>query len=163
MEKRDLYNINKVKTGDTINKGDTVPDSLYYLIVVCFIQNNNGEFLMQKRVLKKDGKWATTGGHPKSGESSLEGIHTEILEELGSDVDINKLILFKEAQGKNSFCDLYYLKQEIDIDDIIIQKSEVEMVKWLSIEDIEALMNNNMFNKGHHMMFKDCLTFLEDK
>ncbi len=106
----------------------------------------------------KGGKWATTGGYPKSGESSLEGIITEVKEELG--ITINNPILFKQAHGKDTICDLYYIRKNIDIENIKIQQEEVDNVKWASIEEIEHLMQNNKFNKGHYMMFKDCLNFL---
>lgn len=66
MEKRDLYDENKKLTGETIFKGEKVPNGRYYITVVVWIQNDKGEFLIQKRVLKKDGKWSTTGGHPIS-------------------------------------------------------------------------------------------------
>ena len=104
------------------------------------------------------GKWATTGGHPKSGESSLQGILTEVKEELG--IKIGNPILFKQANGKNTVCDLYYIKDNIDISNITIQNEEVDDVKWATVDEINNLMNNDEFNKGHYMMFKDCLEFL---
>jgi len=131
----------------------------YILMVVIFIENDNHEFLIQKRSIDKGGKWATTGGHPKSGESSLEGIINEVKEELG--IDIEKPILFKQASGKYSFCDLYYLNKNIDVQDIVIQKEEVDDIKWASQEEIEKLYQDNEFNKGHYMMFKDCLEYLK--
>lgn len=159
MEIRDLYDINRNLIGKTIKKDDKIPDNTYIMMVVIFIQNNNNEFLIQKRSLDKGGKWATTGGHPKSGESSLQGIITEVKEELG--IKINNPILFKQANGKNTICDLYYVKDDIDVAKITIQKEEVENIKWASIDEINNLMNNGEFNKGHYMMFKDCLEFLD--
>ena len=35
--------------------------------------------------------------------------------------------------------------------------------KVVSIEEIELLNNTGQFNKGHYMMFKDCLEFLNKK
>ncbi len=57
MEKRDLYAENKILTGETINKGDSIPTDKYYLTVVVFIQNQNKEFLLQKN--KKYDMWST--------------------------------------------------------------------------------------------------------
>ena len=159
MEYRDLYDSNRKLTGETILKGEPIPEDRFILMVVIFIMNNKNEFLMQKRCALKGGLWATTGGHPKTGESSLEGIITECNEELG--IKINNPILFKKASGKQSFCDLYYLKEDINIDDIIIQKEEVDEVKWLTLSEIEELNNKSLFNKGHYMMFKDCLEYIE--
>lgn len=161
MEYRDLYDINRNLTGEKILKGEEIPDNRAILMVVIFIENSKGQFLMQKRSTEKGGLWATTGGHPKSGETSLEGVLTECSEELG--IEINNPTLFKQASGKKAFCDLYYLKQDIDINDIIIQEEEVDEVKWLSVEEIEELNHNSQFNKGHYMMFKDCLEFLNKK
>ena len=115
MELRDLYNSKRILTGEVIEKGKEVPLGSYYITVVVFIENEQGEFLLQKRVMKKDGKWATTGGHPKSGESSLQGIVTEIEEELGINVKENELTLFKTIQTEDDFVDLYYLRKNIDI------------------------------------------------
>ena len=158
MEKRDLYDINRNLIGKSIEKGETIPDNTYIMMVVIFIQNDNNEFLIQKRSIDKGAKWATTGGHPKAGETSLQGILTEVKEELG--IEINNPILFKQANGKNTICDLYYIKKNINIKDITLQKEEVSNVKWASIDEINNLMNNNEFNKGHYMMFNDCLEFL---
>ncbi|MBQ2407943.1 MAG: NUDIX domain-containing protein, partial [Bacilli bacterium] len=146
MEYRDLYDLNRNLTGEKILKGEEIPNNRAILMVVIFIENSKGQFLMQKRSKEKGGLWATTGGHPKTGESSLEGIITECNEELG--IKINNPILFKKASGKQSFCDLYYLKEDINIDDIIIQKEEVDEVKWLSEDEIKELYNKGLFNKG---------------
>lgn len=56
MEMRDLYDENKRITGETIVKDETIPKGKYYIIVVIWIQNEDGEFLIQKRTLRKDGK-----------------------------------------------------------------------------------------------------------
>jgi isopentenyldiphosphate isomerase len=152
MELRDLYNSKRILTGEVIQKGQDVPLGSYYITVVVFIENNNGEFLLQKRVMKKDGKWATTGGHPVSGESSLEGIVTEIQEELGQNVKQNELTLFKTIMTEDDFVDLYY---------IVLQKEEVEDAKWATREEIEKLIEDDKFSKSHEEFYRYCLEFLE--
>lgn len=161
MELRDLYDSNRNLIGKTIKKGEEIPDNTYIMIVVIFIQNDNNEFLIQKRSLDKGGKWATTGGHPKAGESSFQGILTEAQEELG--IQINNPILFKQMTGKNNICDLYYIKNNIDINKLNIQKEEVSDIKWASIDEINQLKNNNEFHEAHYQMFKECLNFLNKK
>lgn len=161
MEKRDLYNNKRELLNQTIFKDEEIPENCYILMVVAFIQNSKGQFLIQKRSEAKGGEWAFTGGHPKSGETSIEGIKTEINEELG--LTIENPILFKSAKGKNTFCDLYYIKQDIDINNIILQKEEVSDVRYATIQDIDKLFNDGLFKKGHYMMFKDCLDYLQEK
>ena len=163
MEKRDLYDENKKLTGETILKGEPVPKGRYYITVVIFIQNESGEFLIQKRVMKKDGKWATTGGHPVSGESSKQGIITEIKEELGIDVESRNIQLFKTIKTEDDFVELYYLKENVNINDVIVQQEEVEKVKWASIEEIKYMIQNNEFSESHTEFFIMCLNFLNKK
>ena len=161
MEKRDLYDENKILTGETIYKGQEVTIGRYYITVVVFIQNDKNEFLIQKRVAKKDGKWATTGGHPVSGETSKQGIITEIKEELGINVIENNIILFKTLKTEDDFVDIYYLKENINIDKIKIQEDELEDVKWASKQEIEKLIENGQFSESHTEFFRDCLEFLK--
>ena len=71
--------------------------------------------MIQKRVKKKDGKWATTGGHPISGETSKQGIITEIKEKLGINVIEQNIKLLKTIKTKDDFVDIYYLREDIDI------------------------------------------------
>lgn len=160
MEKRDLYDENKVLTRETIYKGQKIPKGKYYITVVIFIQNSKNEFLIQKRVKKKDGKWATTGGHPIAGETSKQGIITEIREELGIRVMESNIVLFKTIKTEDDFVDIYYLKEDINIDKIKIQKEEVEKVKWATKEDIENMIENKQFSESHIEFFKDCLNYL---
>lgn len=162
MELRDLYNGKKILTGEVIEKGQEVPAGSYYITVVVFIENDKGEFLLQKRVEKKDGKWATTGGHPKSGESSLEGIVTEIKEELGIDVKQNELTLYKTERTDDDFVDMYYLKKNIDLDDVILQEEEVDDVMWASREKLKELINNDKFSSSHKEFYDYCLIFLDN-
>lgn len=160
MEYRDLYDINKKPTGKTFIKGEQVPIGYYYLIVIVVIKNTKGEYLIQKRVVKKGGKWALTGGHPKAGETSLEGIIEEVREELGLDVSNDNLVLFKTNTNNDQFFDLYYLEKDIDINDIKIQKEEVAGVKWATKEEIIKMYDDSNFHEGHFKVFKDYLDYI---
>lgn len=161
MEKRDLYDENKNLTGEIIYKGHEVPKGRYYITVVVFIQNDKNEFLIQKRVVTKDGKWAMTGGHPVSGETSKQGIITEIKEELGINIKADNIVLFKTIKTEDDFVDLYYLNENINIDKIKVQRDEVESVKWVSREEIENLIKDEQFSQSHSLFFRDCLKYLK--
>lgn len=162
MEKRDLYDENKQKTGEVIEKGQPIPNGRYYITVVVWMQNSEGKFLIQRTVPEKYHMWATTGGHPKSGENSLEGIVTEIKEELGLNVNPDELKLFKTIKTEDDFVDLYYLKHDFNIEEITVQKEEVEDVKWASIEEIESLINKKLFLPPHIEFYRDCLDYLNN-
>lgn len=164
MEKRDLYDRNKKLTGKFIYKGDKVPKDSYYAVVVIFIQNSEDSFLIQKRSAVKGGKWATTGGHPKAGETSITGLYTEVAEELGLDISNESNIeLFKTIFDEDCFVDLYYLKKDINIDSLKLQEEEVSDVMWATKDEIETLIINNEFHNSHIKMYRDCLDYLNSK
>ena len=60
------------------------------MVVMVVIRNSKGEFLMQKRVESKGGDWGVTGGHPKSGETPIEGIITEVKEVINEVKDVQQ-------------------------------------------------------------------------
>ena len=162
MEKRDLYDINRNLTGKTIYKGDIIPNNNYIIVVLAFIQNSKGEFLIQKRSLKKDGKYGSTGGHAKTGENSITAMITEIKEELGITVNSQDLKLIYSGREDNTqvFFDIYYLNKDFEISDLTLQEDEVESVSWLSIDEIENLIKNNLFLSNHVEEFYRVLNFL---
>lgn len=165
MEKRDLYDINRNKTGKTIVKGEEIPDGNYITVVLIFIQNYEGKFLIQKRSVQKNGKYATTGGHPKSGESSIDGIITEVKEEIGLTINEKNLQLFFSGRidSKKVFWDDYYIKLDIpNIEDLTLQKEEVDSVYWLTIKEIKDLMNEDKFFKNHYEEFEHLLEWLKN-
>ncbi len=163
MEKRDLYDSERNLTGKYIYAGEHPPQDLYYLVVVIFIQNSNGMFLMQKRSKIKGGEWASTGGHPKMGESSFDGIITEVNEELGIDISLykDKIVLFKTIKASDCFVDLYYLKADIDVNSLTLQEEEVEDAKYFPTNEIENMIKNNMFKKSHGKMYEECIQYLK--
>ena len=156
-----MYDENKQKTGEVIEKGQEVPNGRYYITVVVWMQNSKGEFLIQRTVPQKYHMWSTTGGHPKAGESSLEGIVTEIKEELGLSVLAKDLKLFKTIKTEDDFVDIYYLKIDVSIDEITIQKEEVEDVKWATISEINDLIDKGLFLPPHIDFYNFCLEYLE--
>ena len=159
MEVRDLYDLNRNLTGETILKGEKYPKNRKILVVAIWIENSKGELLIQKRSTLKDGLWATTGGHPKSGETSLEGIKTEVLEELGLDISNEDVKLIHAEFDEFVFLDMYFVKMDLDINSLTLQKEEVEMVKWASIDDINNLIKDKQFKKTHTDMFYNYLKY----
>ena len=77
-----------------------------------------------------------------TGETSKQGIITEIKEELGINVIEQNIKLLKTIKTKDDFVDIYYLREDIDIKKIKIQKEEVENVKWATIDEINELIKN---------------------
>ena len=165
MEQRDLYDINRTLTGKTIFKGDSIPENNYIVVVQVFIQNSEGKFLIQKRNKEKNGKYATTGGHPKSGETSIQGIISVVKEEIGLNINPKDLKLYYSGRSDSQrvFWDDYYIKMDVpNIQHLPLQKEEVESVCWLSIDEIKALMKEDKFFKNHYEEFEILLKWLNE-
>lgn len=163
MEKRDLYDENRKLTGETIYKGEEIPDGKYIIVVLVYIQNSEGKFLIQKRSEIKNGKFATTGGHPKSGGDSLQGIITEVKEEIGLDVKPDNLQLFfsERFDDEKVFGDAYYVKMDIEnIENLKLQEEEVDSVHWFSADEIKEQMKQGKFFKNHYEEFEILLNWL---
>lgn len=156
MEYLDIYDENRIFTGKKVlrSKDMKLADNEFINIVIVFIENSEGKFLIQKTSKEKGSVFATTGGLVKSGSSPDRTIVEEIKEELGIDVNIDELKLIKTYIRGHSFQDTYYLKKDIDINDFILQESEVEYVLWLSKEEIKELIENKQFREGNIKPFE---------
>lgn len=86
MEKWDLYNAKREKSGITVCRGEIIPKGLYHLSVSVWIVNQQGQYLLSQRHPKKQYPlyWECTGGSVLSGETSLQGAIREVKEELGT-------------------------------------------------------------------------------
>lgn len=165
MEKRDLYDKNRNLTGKTIYRNFPIPNGCYILVVLIFIQNSEGKFLIQKRSKSKNGKFATTGGHPKSGQTSIDGIITEVKEEINLELDKKDIKLFfsSKSETEKVICDDYYIKMDIpDIQNLKLQKSEVASLHWFSENEIKYLMKQGKFFSSHYDDFEILLNWLKN-
>ncbi len=166
MEQRDLYDKDRKPTGKTIYKGEEVPEGSYIVVVLIYIQNSEGKFLIQKRSARKNGLYATTGGHPKHGESSIEGIITEVKEEIGLDLNPDDLTLYYGGRSETTrvFWDNYYIKMDIDdISKLKLQEEEVESLHWFSADEIHNLMKDGKFFKNHYEEFEVLVDWFKRK
>lgn len=98
---------------------------------------------MQKTSARKQGVWALPGGHVKSGQSSIEAIREELLEEMGIDIVIKDIKLFKTYKYKDAFKDVYIIRSDIDLNTIKIEEDEVEKVAYFSKKEIYCLISKN--------------------
>lgn len=165
LEKRDLYDKDRNLTGKTIYKGEEIPEGSYISVVLVFIQNSDGKFLIQKRSERKNGLYATTGGHPKSGEDSLQGIITEVKEEIGIDLNPQDVQLYYGGRSDEErvFWDDYYVKMDIpNIDNLKLQEEEVASVHWFTADEIFDLMKNDLFFMNHFEEFEVLLDWIEN-
>lgn len=131
-----------------------------FMIILLFIQNSEGEFLIQKVSKEKGNVYATTGGHVTFKDNGIITVIKECEEELGFRVFEEELTLISVEKVSCCFIESYYLKKDIDIKDLKLQSSEVESVEWLSIDEINELIDTANFRKGNVSAFQKVLDFL---
>ncbi len=164
MEYLDLYDVNGNLTGESIprtkDKGN-VPEGKYIKLVLIFIQNSDNKFLFQTTSECKGHVIATTGGHVQSGQTSKEAVINEVSEELGIDITNEDYKFIGSKIFKLAITDIYYLKKDIDLNNIVLQEEEVESVNWLSIDEINKLISEDKLRKGNIEPFKEVLEYIK--
>jgi inorganic pyrophosphatase len=129
------------KTGKTMQKGEELPEGFYHQGADIWILNSENKILMQKRApLKRSPNvWAMTGGSVIKGETSLQTIERETKEELGISLTMNKVQKIKRFHTGEVWLDTYFVRQDIDLKEIVMQETEVSEVKWMTYEEVETL------------------------
>ena len=149
MEAWDLYTKDLVKTGQTMLRGDRVPEGLFHLQVHVCIFNSRGEMLIQQRQVTKRwyaGLWDySVGGSAVAGDTSLAAAERETLEELGLRVSLAGRRPAVTRWYGAMIDDYYILPLDADLSGLTLQKEEVQAVRWAAREDILALLAEGRF------------------
>lgn len=87
MEIWDLYTKDRIKTEETMVRGEKITKGFYRLVVHVCIFNSRGEMLIQQRQPFKS-SWSnmwdiTVGGSAISGDTSQSAAEREVYEEIG--------------------------------------------------------------------------------
>ena len=155
MELLDLVDENNNLTGEKCDRKQVHEKGLWHREIAVFIINSNKELLIQKRSPNKKlaaNMWALTAGHIDAGEKEVEAALRETQEELGiEDIkqDDFKLLTVKKSNGcygdiiNNHFKNIFLLKINKNIDEFVIQESEVSEVKYISIDELKNDIINN--------------------
>lgn len=139
MEILDLYDKNYKKVGKTIVRGEKPPKDCYIRVVIVYIENSKHQFLFQMTSKEKKSVYAVTGGHVKAGKTPLTTIQEEVFEELGIEIPKNEFKHIYRNSKNNVILDAYYVKKDINIEDLTIQKEEVEYVEWYTKEELRKI------------------------
>lgn len=149
MEAWDLYTQDRVKTGQTMLRGNPVPEGLFHLQVHVCIFNEQGEMLIQQRQSTKRwyaGLWDySVGGSAVAGDTSLAAAERETLEELGLRVSLAGRKPAVTRWYGSMIDDYYILSMDVALSDLHLQREEVQAVRWARREDILALLADGQF------------------
>lgn len=161
----DILDENGIKTGEVLSRKEVHKRGLWHRAIVVAIINENNEILLQQRSATKEknaNMWdISVAGHISTGQDSLSAAAREINEEvsvnLGYNVDIKDfryIFSFRKEQKfsdefiERQFYDFFILrKNDININNIKFQKSEVQAIKFASISELRELMTLNKLVK----------------
>ena len=147
MEMVDKFDNKRVALGIVRERNERVAGE-YRQAMHCWIMNDNGQFLLQKRADDKDsypGYWSVTGGGTDSGETTLDTVFRECKEELGLTVDAENLELIMMVKRSIAFIDIYLWKANVDLNDVVMQVEEVQDVKWATVSEIKEMIDSGEF------------------
>ena len=155
MERWDIYDKNKVRTGRTMERNHfNLADDEYHLTVLGVIRCPDGRFLITKRVMTKawaPGWWEGSGGAAQAGEESEEAVRREVLEETGLDVkEAEGGYVFtyhreNPGEGDNYFVDVYRYTMDVTEQDVHLQTEETDGCRFATPEEIRELADQGIF------------------
>jgi len=169
MEIFDLYDKNFNKLNKTMPRGGQNKRGEYHLVTHIWIRNNKNQYLIQQRNKLEDPipfQWAATGGAVLKDESSLEGTLRELKEELGYEFIPKDLKLVKryfiEHDKANYITDLYLIDKQIELNEFIIDETEVKSIEYKTMNEIKEMIEKNLFwDYTHNLVREDYFDILE--
>lgn len=165
MEEWDLYTCERIKTGQKVRRGEGIPQGLFRLVVHVCIFNKKGELLIQKRQIRK-GSWPdlwdlSVGGHVIAGETSQQAARREVMEELGISIEFQGRRPALTPTFPNGFDDIFVVNREVDPEQLVLQKEEVQQVCWADENRVLEMIDSREFIPYHKSLIH-LLFFLKD-
>ncbi len=161
MEYMNLYNDKKQLTTDVLlrskNNKENVPEGRYYMVVFLIMENLDGEYLFQLTSPSKHSEIALTGGHVKKGSNAILTVCEETYEELGITLDKENLELIQSIKLECEFHEVFYIKGDFKIQDMTLDKNEVESVKYYTIKEIKTMLKDRVIRQSNRGMILDFL------
>ena len=155
MEYWDIYDVDKQPTGRTMKRNDwNMKPGDYHLTVLGVLQNREGKYLITKRVMTKAwaaGWWEVSGGGVQAGESSIEAVRREVIEETGIDVsDFDGGLQFTYRRDNpdekdNYFVDVYKFTGDFEEKDVRPQEAETDGFKLATLDEIKEYAEQGIF------------------
>ena len=164
MEYFDITDDNGIPTGGIVSRSEAhekgIPHRTAHIWIVRK-EEDSYQVLLQKRSAEKEsfpGMFDTSSaGHIQAGDDPLESAQRELHEELGiraNEGDLSFVGKFHikyemEFHGKlfndNEVAFVYVYEKPVDIDSLVLQKEEVDEVRWF---DINAVHEGCIYRDG---------------
>ncbi len=149
MEWVDLYDENRAPLGRTAERyGEKGPGEYRTVVHVC-VFDSRGRLLIQQRTAEKriwPERWdVSAAGGVDAGETSRQAAEREFREELGYALDLGGLRPSLTVNFDGGFDDFFLLERDLDERTFTLQKEEVAQVRWVTLEEAEAMVDDGRF------------------
>ena len=141
----DLYTCDRQPLYKTAKRGSCLLDGEFHLVAMAIMINECNEILITKRSMNKPGagKWECTAGSVMAGETTKQAIQREVKEEIGIMVEVEDENLIGCFFEEDAIFDIWKIKVQCRIDDLILQSNEVDDARYIKIDDIQTFIDNN--------------------
>ena len=156
----DVLDENGNITGETVKKGEkrVFEKGVYHAGADIWVINSEKKILIQKRSPQKryqPNVWAMTGGSIIKGENVITELKREFFEELGIELETEKMEKIKRYRTDNIWLDEYVTYQDIDLNKVKMQEEEVCDVKFVTYDEINKLFEEGLFIEHRWEFVKD--------
>ena len=162
VELLDVYDNNGKVTGRVIQRGDKsvkLNNGEHIGVAIIYIENADNKFLIQKTSDEKGGQYSSTGGHIDHLEDAYTTIIREVKEELGIDISKDNVIDLGFIEDRFLLRFTFYLKKNINLNDVVLQSEEVESVSYKSENEISELLDQGLMHEGHYKVLQKVLDY----
>ena len=162
MELLDVYNDNGEVTGRIVERGTkdaSFAPGEHIAVAIIYIENDKNEFLIQKTSKQKGGNYSSTGGHVNHNEKPIETIKREVKEELGIDISNDFIVDLGYLLFDFPIRFVFYLRKNIDLNDVVIQEEEVESVSYMNENDLRDIIEKGLMHKAHAKVLERVLEY----
>ena len=149
MEYWDIYDKDGNFTGRKKGKYEKWDKDEYHLATEVWVINSKKQILIQQRSEKCQllpGIWALTTGRVVSGETTRQGCIRELKEELGIEAKEEECNLVKSLLKNRlgMICDIYFLRKDVELEDVTLQKEEVSTVKLVNTDEFRDMLKEGI-------------------
>ena len=178
MEYFQILDENGNRIGKEKLRSEVHRDGDWHEAVDIWVRNKEGKILLQKRALEKESYpglfEVSCSGHLSGDEDSRTAAVRELEEELGVKVDPQELkYLFKVKEKhvtnngtflNNEIKDVYLLEGDFSLEDFVLQKEELESVKFVRVDELAELLAADLTAfVPHEVLYRKSLEyFLEN-
>lgn len=147
MELWDAYTRDGELTGETLVRGEPIPNGRYHLVCEVLVRHRDGEYLCMKRSMEKPNfpgfYEASAGGSALRGEDKWQCVKRELLEETGITCDSFTEVGVSVIDERHGIFYSFVCTVDCDKAAVTLQPGETEDYIWMNEQDFITFVNSD--------------------